>query len=30
MERVVIRHDRDGTAVTMISNAVPVEGSGTG
>lgn len=30
MERVVIRHDRDGTAVTLISNAVPVEGSGTG
>jgi anti-sigma regulatory factor (Ser/Thr protein kinase) len=27
MDRVSIRHDRDGTAVTLISNPVPVEGS---
>jgi anti-sigma regulatory factor (Ser/Thr protein kinase) len=30
MDRVTIRHDGDGTAVTLISNAVPVEGADSG
>jgi anti-sigma regulatory factor (Ser/Thr protein kinase) len=30
MDRVVIRHDEDGTVVTLISNAVPAEGAGVG